>query len=285
MKRKTWLITGASSGLGLALARHAIAQGDNVVATARSLSVLAEFQATMPERICAAQLDVTNAIEAQAAAQTAVQRFGGIDLLINNAGYGVVGAVEETSETELRALMETNFFGAGNVLRAVLPTLRAQGHGAIINVSSLGGQLSFPGFGPYSASKFALEGLSEALRAELAPFGIKVLILEPGELRTAFAGQALRHMPEMPAYVETVGSTRSFARSMDGQQNGDPEKVGQAIEAALGSDKTPLRLQLGSDAVSMVRAHSNQMLAELAEWEALARSIDIENPADKASGN
>ncbi|MFT4101602.1 MAG: oxidoreductase [Burkholderiaceae bacterium] len=272
---KTWFITGASSGLGLALARHALSRGDNVAATARSIAKLDALAAEAPDRVLVHRLDVTVAGEAETALAAARERFGRVDVLVNNAGYGIVGALEETPDSELRAQMETNFFGAWAVTRAALPILRTQGAGAIVNISSLGGQLSFAGFSAYSASKFALEGMSEALAGEMAPFGVKVLIVEPGQMRTAFAGDAMRHMPTLDAYAETVGQTRSFAHSMDGMQTGDPFKVGQAIEAALAADTTPLRLQVGEDAIDMVRAHAEQMLADLAAWDEVGRSIAI----------
>lgn len=198
-------------------------------------------------------------------------------MLINNAGYGIVGAVEETPEAELHAQLDTNFFGAVAAIRAALPTLRAQGAGAIVNISSLGGQVSFAGFGAYSASKFALEGLSEALAQELAPLGIKVLIVEPGAFRTSFAGAAMRYMPEHPAYRDSVGGTRSFARSMHGSQSGDPRKAAAAIDAALAADNTPLRLPLGQDAVDSVRAHAQQLMADLERWEAVALATRIDD--------
>jgi NAD(P)-dependent dehydrogenase (short-subunit alcohol dehydrogenase family) len=275
MAAKTWFITGASSGFGRAFAEHALAQGHNVVATARRVATLEAFAASAPDRVLTLPLDVTRPAHADAAIRAAVTRCGRIDVLINNAGYGVVGAFEETSDAELRALMETNFFGAMNVTRAALPTLRAQGGGAIVNISSLGGQLSFAGFSAYSAAKFAIEGASEALAQEVAPFGIKVLIVEPGQFRTNLAGPSMRHMPVMDAYRDVVGSTRDFARNMDGTQDGDPRKAAAAIETALDAPDTPLRLQLGADAVEAIREHSRTLLENLARWEALARSTSF----------
>jgi NAD(P)-dependent dehydrogenase (short-subunit alcohol dehydrogenase family) len=272
----TWFITGASSGLGLALARYALDQGYNLSATARSTTKLESLLAEAPDRVLVQRLDVTAAGDAEAALAAAHARFGQIDVLINNAGYGIVGALEETPDNELRAQMETNFFGAWGVTKAALPLLRAQGSGAIVNISSLGGNLSFAGFSAYSASKFAVEGMSEALAGEMAPFGVKVLIVEPGQLRTAFAGDALRHMPVLDAYAQTVGQTRSFAHSMDGTQTGDPFKVGRAIEVALRAETTPLRLPVGGDAVDMVRAHAEQLLADLAVWNDVSRSIGFD---------
>jgi NAD(P)-dependent dehydrogenase (short-subunit alcohol dehydrogenase family) len=271
MARKTWFITGASSGFGLAFARYAVAQGHNIVATARRLNTLEEIANAAPERVLALALDVTRPQDAAAAVNAAIARFDRIDVLVNNAGYGIVGAFEETPQDELRALMETNFFGAMNLTRAALPALRAQRSGAIVNISSLGGQLSFAGFSAYSASKFALEGASEALAQELKPFGIKVLIVEPGQFRTGFAGAGLRHMPLIDAYKDVIGGTRDFARNMDGTQPGDPMKAAAAIETALESPNTPLRLQLGADAVDAVRNHAEALLSDLGTWEALAR--------------
>jgi NAD(P)-dependent dehydrogenase (short-subunit alcohol dehydrogenase family) len=172
--------------------------------------------------------------------------------------------------------METNFFGAMNVTRAALPTFRAQKSGAIVNMSSLGGQLSFAGFSAYSATKFALEGISEALALEMAPFGVKVLIVEPGQFRTSLAGPSLRHMPVIDAYRDVVGGTREFARSMDGTQEGDPRKAASAIEAALDDANTPLRLQLGTDAVEAIRGHSERLLKDMAAWESVARDTALD---------
>lgn len=274
---KTWFITGAASGFGRAFAEHAQAQGHNVVATARDIGRLDDLVALAPERTLAVPLDVDAASTAETAIQAAVARFGRIDVLINNAGYGVVGALEETSDTELRALMNTNFFGAMAVTRAALPVLRAQRSGAVVNMSSLGGQLSFAGFSAYSASKFALEGASEALAQEVAPFGVKVLIVEPGQFRTQLAGSAMRHMPVIEDYQPVVGSTREFARTMHNTQAGDPRKAAVAIERALNDEHTPLRLQLGGDSVDAIRAHSEALLKDMQAWEAVSRGTDFES--------
>ena len=272
MSATTWFITGASSGFGRAFAEHALAQGHNVVAAAREVAKLEALKAQAPDRVLAVKLDVDNANDASVAVEAAVRRFGRIDVVINNAGYAVVGALEETPEQELRALMETNFFGAVRVTQAALPVLRQQRSGAIVNISSLGGQLSFAGFSAYSASKFALEGVSEALAQEVAPFGIKVLIVEPGQFRTNLAGAGMRHMPIIDAYTDTVGGTRDFARGMHGTQGGDPRKAAAAIEQALTADVTPLRLQLGTDAIDAVRAHSQQLLADISNWESVGKN-------------
>lgn len=269
---KVWFITGASSGFGRAFARHAIDRGYHVVATARDPGRLAELVALAPDRVAALRLDVDRPEDADAAIAAARARFGRIDVLINNAGFAVLGAVEETSDADLRAQMNTNFFGAMAVTRAALPLLRAQRFGAIVNISSMGGQMSFPGFGAYSASKFALEGATEALAQEMAPFGVKVMIVEPGAFRTDLVGSAMRQMPEIAAYAEVVGPTRAFAQAMHQTQAGDPAKAAAAIEAALASDTTPLRLALGADAVDAIRAHAQKLLADLAAWEETARA-------------
>ena len=277
--RKTWFITGASSGFGRAFAAYALSREYNVVATARDAARLTDLVARAPDRVLAHPLDVNRAEQAQGAIDAAIARFGAIDVLINNAGYGVVGAVEETPERELRAVMETNFFGAAAVIRAALPVLRNQRAGAIVNISSMGGQMSLAGFGAYSASKFALEGLSEALAQELAPFGVKVLIVEPGAFRTEFAGPALRHMPVIEAYRASLGGVRAFAAAMNATQEGDPLKAAAAIDAALNADNTPLRLQLGGDAVEAIRAHTKTLLDQMKAWESVAIDTSIDGGA------
>ena len=274
--RQTWFITGTSSGFGRAFAEHAIERGHDVVATARRLDDVRDLVALAPERVLAVELDVVAPGAADAAVEAALARFGRLDVVVNNAGYGVVGALEETPDAELRALMDTNFFGAMAVARAVLPTLRAQRGGAIVNMSSLGGQLSFAGFSAYSASKFALEGASEALAQEAAPFGVKVLIVEPGQFRTNLAGAGMRHMPVIDAYDAVVGGTRRFAHDMHRTQAGDPRKAAAAIEQALAAERTPLRLQLGGDAIDAVRTHAQALLDDMQRWEAVGRGTDFD---------
>jgi NAD(P)-dependent dehydrogenase (short-subunit alcohol dehydrogenase family) len=220
-----------------------------------------------PDRVEVVQMDVTDPAQVTKAVAQAIGRFGQIDVLVNNAGFAVLGAVEETPLADVKAQMETNFFGAVSVTRAVLPQMRKQGSGAIVNISSLGGQLSFAGFSAYSASKFALEGMSEALATEVNPLGIKVLIVEPGQFRTEFAGAGMRKMPEIDAYKDTVGATRNFAEGMHGTQAGDPLKAAKAIDTALKAEKTPLRLVLGGDAVDAIKGHAETLLADMRVWE------------------
>jgi NAD(P)-dependent dehydrogenase (short-subunit alcohol dehydrogenase family) len=269
----TWFITGASSGFGRAFAAYAVSKGYNVVATARDAG---KIDVHDPQRVLAQALDVDKPGDAQRAIDAAVARFGGIDVVINNAGYGIVGAVEETPERELRALMETNFFGVVAVTRAALPVMRRQGRGAIVNISSIGGQLSFAGFGAYSASKFAMEGMSEALAQEVAPFGIKVLIVEPGNFRTNLLG-GTKQMPVIDAYRDTVGGTREFVLGMHGNQVGDPLKAAAAIDHALAAPTTPLRLQLGQDAIDAIRGHGETLLGDLAAWETVGAETQFDS--------
>jgi NAD(P)-dependent dehydrogenase (short-subunit alcohol dehydrogenase family) len=279
---KTWFITGASSGFGSAFAQYALQMGYNVVATARNPERLKDLVAQAPKQVLALELDVNRPQDSQAAVAAAVQRFGRVDVLINNAGYGVLGAAEETPESELRALMDTNFFGAVAAIKAALPLLRKQRSGSIVNISSLGGQLSFAGFSAYSASKFALEGFSEALAQEVAGFGVKVLIVEPGNFRTNLLGSGTREMPAMDAYNQAVGGTREFARNMHGAQLGDPMKAAMAIDRALAAEKTPLRLQLGDDAIGAVRDHANQLLQDLEQWAPVGSATRIEGATASA---
>jgi NAD(P)-dependent dehydrogenase (short-subunit alcohol dehydrogenase family) len=273
---KTWFITGASSGFGTAFAHFALQRGDNVVATARNVGKLEALAAHAPDRVLAVKMDVTNAADIQPAVDAAVRRFGRIDVLVNNAGYGVVGAVEETSDAALRAVLDTNFFGAVAVTKAVLPVMRARRSGAIVNISSMGGQMSLGGFSAYSASKFALEGMSEALALEVKTFGVKVLIVEPGAFRTEFGAAALRSMPVMAAYQDELAGIRGAMNEMHGTQPGDPVKAARAVAQAIDSDVTPLRLQLGADAITAVRTHAEQLLNDLTKWE----QVGIETAID-----
>jgi NAD(P)-dependent dehydrogenase (short-subunit alcohol dehydrogenase family) len=220
-------------------------------------------------------LDVTDQSQIDAAIDRARSRFGGVDVLVNNAGYGSVGAVEELIDSELRALMETMFFGAVSLTRAVLPLMRARGSGAIVQMSSMGGQLAPPGFGAYCAAKFALEAISESLSAELAPFGIRVLIVEPGAFRTSFGAGAMDRSPDSGVYADTVGFTRAAVDAMDGTQPGDPAKAAAAILAALASDPAPLRLALGADAVDAITGALDRRRHDLVTWEAISRDTAL----------
>ena len=263
---------------------YAIGRGYNVVATARTVAKFDALAALAPDRVLVQKLDVTLPHDAATAVKAAIARFGRIDVLIDNAGYGIIGAVEETPEAEFRAQMDTNFFGALSVTKAALPHLRAQKSGAIVNVSSMGGQMSFAGNSAYSASKFALEGMSEALAHEVAPFGIKVIIVEPGALRTNFsASNAIKYMPVMDAYQDIIGTMRALVRDVDGKQDGDPAKAARALDLALQAGNTPLRLQVGADSIAAVGAHAEQLLNDLAAWEKVGSDIRIDPKASDAA--
>jgi len=270
-----WLITGSSSGFGRHIAQAALARGDRVVATARRPEAIDDLVAAAPDRVHAVALDVTDGGQVAAAVAAALERFGRIDVLVNNAGHGSVGAVEEIALDELRTLMDTMFFGAVALTQAVLPHMRAHGSGAVVQISSMGGQVSAAGFGAYCAAKFALEGTSEALAAELAPLGIRVLIVEPGAFRTGFGGGRMQRSKALEAYAETVGPTREFVDAMDGNQPGDPAKAAAAILTALDAPEPPLRLALGADAVDAIRAKHERLRADLDGWERVARDTAL----------
>ncbi|WP_211265805.1 oxidoreductase [Actinacidiphila oryziradicis] len=275
---RVWLITGASSGFGQALTEAALAAGDTVVAAARRPEVLDSLAAAHPDRMFPVALDVTDPARITAVVAEVLLWYGRIDVLVNNAGRGLVGAVEESTDRELRDLMDLHFFGPAALTRAVLPHMRRQGSGAIVQMSSMGGRFSFAGVGAYSATKFALEGLSEALALEVAPFGIKVLIVEPGAFRTGFAGGgALQQSAAIPAYEETVGPVRAALPSTDGKQPGDPAKAAAAILAAMEAKETPLRLPLGNDAADAISAHLHASREETLTWESVSRSTDFDD--------
>ncbi|WP_035841384.1 oxidoreductase [Kitasatospora azatica] len=260
---RRWLITGANSGFGAAFARAALAAGDVVIAGVRRPESIAALLEEFPGRISAVRLDVTDAEQCQLAVKSAIEQYGRIDVLVNNAGYGLVGAVEETSEEELRAILEVMFFGALRLTRLVLPHMRARRSGTIVQVSSMGGFMSFPGVGAYSAAKGALELATEALAGEVAPLGIRTLILEPGAFRTEFAGPSLHGATVIEDYEPTVGAVRSGLAASHGEQAGDPAKAAAALIAALELPEPPLRLALGADAVGAIRAKLATVAAEL----------------------
>jgi NAD(P)-dependent dehydrogenase (short-subunit alcohol dehydrogenase family) len=269
---RTWFITGASSGFGRAIAEAALAAGDTVVAAARRPDAVVDLVESAPARVTALELDVTNLDRVAAAVSDVLDRHGRIDVLVNNAGRGVIGAVEETTNAELRDLMNLHFFGPVALTRAVLPHMRERGSGAVVQMSSMGGRFTFPGAGAYSATKFALEGWSEALAKEVDRFGIRVLIVEPGAFRTSFNGSGALQISEAIAdYDELIGPVRSGMAEDDGTQPGDPAKAAAAILHALDSPDPPLRLALGNDAVDSISEALNEAQAELAAWERVGR--------------
>jgi NAD(P)-dependent dehydrogenase (short-subunit alcohol dehydrogenase family) len=261
---RVWFITGASSGFGRAIVGAALDRGDRVVATARRMDALNDLGG---DRVLTISLDVTQPADREAAVERAVGHFGRIDVLVNNAGRTQVGAVEETTEDELRALFELHFFGPAALTRLVLPRMRRQGGGAIVQMSSVGGQVTAPGFGAYCATKFALEGLTETLHDEVAGFGIRTLIVEPGAFRTGlFRPGAAYESAEMPEYESVVGPTRAYVRDNNGTQPGDPAKAAWAILEALDAPDPPLRLVLGTDAITNVKDRLGRLAAELETW-------------------
>jgi NAD(P)-dependent dehydrogenase (short-subunit alcohol dehydrogenase family) len=273
---RVWLITGCSAGFGRELAVAALAAGDRVMATARDPRRLVDLVANGGDRVRTAALDVTDEHQVAVAVAQTVAEFGRIDVVVNNAGHGSVGAVEELELSELRALMEVMFFGAVAVTKAVLPHLRAQGSGVIVQMSSMGGQLSMPGFGAYCAAKFALEGLSESLAAEVEPLGIRVLIVEPGAFRTEFGAGRMHRSRVIGAYAGSTGPIRAAVDAMDGAQPGDPRKAARAIVEILDHPDLPLRLALGNDAVDSIATHHDLLSADLARWEKLSRAMDLD---------
>jgi NAD(P)-dependent dehydrogenase (short-subunit alcohol dehydrogenase family) len=270
---RTWMITGTSSGFGLALAEAVLAVGERVVATARRPETLKPLVTSAPDRAIAVGLDVTKPAQIATAVETAVERFGRIDVLVNNAGNGSVGAVEEIDIDELKALHDTMFIGPVRLTQAVLPAMRERGSGTIVQISSMGGQLAPPGFGAYCSAKFALEAISESLAAEVQPLGIRILIVEPGAFRTEF-GAARMHRSQtiIDGYASTVGPTRAAVDAMDGSQPGDPRRAAAAIIEIVNAPDSPLRLALGDDAVDNIRAKHQRLAADLKGWEPLSRS-------------
>jgi NAD(P)-dependent dehydrogenase (short-subunit alcohol dehydrogenase family) len=272
---RVWLITGASSGFGLAIAEAALERGDRVAATGRRIE---SIDLEEGDRVARVALDVTDADQRNAAVQATIDRFGRIDVLVNNAGRTQVGAVEETTDEELRDLFELHFFAPAALTRAVLPHMRAQGGGAIVQMSSVGGQVTAAGFSAYSATKFALEGLTETLREEVAPFGIHTLIVEPGSFRTGLFRPGAAYMSDaMDEYAATVGPTREYVRDDHLKQPGDPAKAAAAIVAALDAEEPPLRLVLGADAIGNIRNRLERVSTELGEWEDVGRATAIED--------
>ncbi|MFG2501027.1 oxidoreductase [Streptomyces sp. NPDC048441] len=269
---KVWLVTGATSGFGRAITEAAVAAGGVVVATARDAASLDDLVAAHPDQVEALTLDVTDTAGIDAAVCDITDRHGRIDVLVNNAGRSHVGALEEDSDADLRALFDVHVFGPASLTRAVLPHMRARRSGAIVQMSSMGGQLSFAGFSAYSGTKFALEGMSEALAQEVGPLGIKVLVVEPGAFRTSLFGNTSAGSVEIPDYAETAGVTRTMVAGGDGDQPGDPAKAATAIITALDADDTPLRLPLGDDAVDAVVGHLDAVRAEIGTWEKVTRA-------------
>lgn len=273
---RTWLITGCSSGFGLALARTALAAGQRVVATARNLEPLKDLLDQYDQTCLLLPLDITQRAHCVEAVRATVDRFGSLDVLVNNAGRGLVGALEEISDAQLRANMETNFFGPINMMQAALPQMRSQRCGFIINMGAIAGFYNEMGFSIYGGAKFGIEGVSEALAAEVRPLGIKVMLVVPGPFRTNFISHSMdAASAKISDYEATTGKFAGMLASISGRQKGDPIKAAQAILKAVESDSPPTRLVLGKYAIDKVRKKLAGVEKDLAAWEAVGAATDL----------
>ncbi|WP_109482098.1 oxidoreductase [Paraburkholderia sp. C35] len=274
--KRVWFITGASRGLGALIAQAALADGNAVVAAGRNAAAIVERLGESPALLPVA-LDVTNEAQAKAAVEAAIEKFGRSDVLINNAGFGLLAAVEESSDADVRRMYDTNVFGLLNVTRAVLPVMRKQRSGHVINMSSIGGYRSGPGFGVYCSTKFAVEGITEALHAELAPLGIHATVVEPGYFRTDFldATSLVVGKEIIDDYDETSGNVRRFAVGMNHNQPGNPDKLAAAMVTLVDAQTPPLRLPLGTDTLKAIGDKNAFVTAETETWKALSASTDF----------
>ncbi len=279
---RVWFITGTSTGFGYLLAEEALKRGERVIATARDVSKLSRLARQYPDRIHTLTLDVTNPNEIISIAQQGIAAFGHVDTLVNNAGYGVNGAIEEVSEDEFEPMFQTNIYGLIRVTRAFLPHFRQRRSGHIFNLSSIGGLIGSPGWGFYNATKFAVEGLSEALAEEMKPLGVHVTVVEPGPFRTDFLGRSSKlARRQLRDYATTAGKAREYLKTQSGKQPGDPQKAVEAIITAANSPKPPLHLILGQVALTRFRHKLSDWHEEIAAWESVTTSADF--PEDKSS--
>jgi len=275
-KSRTWLITGSSTGFGRLLAEEVLKAGENVVATARKVEQVVDLEHKYPSQALALPLDVTKQEQVDSAVTQTLERFGRVDVLVNNAGYGVTGAIEEVSDAELEPMYEANVFGLLRVTRAFLPQFRKQRSGHILNLSSIGGLAASPGWGLYQSTKFAVEGLSEALAQEVAPLGIRVTIIEPGPFRTDFLGRSgVEAAKRIEDYSSTADNARRYRSDQHGRQPGDPLKAVQAMIEVVNSSNPPLRLLLGAGALKRVRQKMEAWQKEMAAWEPVTVGADF----------
>lgn len=278
---KTWLITGCDKGMGREIAKAALQAGDRVAVTVLAKDGISDLTDHFPERCKAYHLDITQSEMIPKVVAQVEADIGDIDVVVNNAGYGLVGAAEETSSQDYRRMFEVNFFGATELIRLLLPSMRSRRCGHIINISSLVGFLGAAGLAYYSASKFALEGYSESLAKEVAPLGIRLTIIEPGGFRTDFAGTSIVESKlVIDDYASTSGAYRTFMKTRHGQQPGDPARLGKAIVAVATSEQPPLRLPLGSDAIASIQADVDRIGRELQVWNDLSASTDFKDQAE-----
>lgn len=275
---KVWLITGSSSGLGLALAKAVLAHGDATVLAARKLDALRQLQELYGDRVKLVSLDVTDKSQALQVVEETVAHFGRIDFLVNNAGRVLVGALEECSDAQIRASFETNFFGAVNLIRAALVHMRRQRSGTIVNISAIAGLYNEMGFSIYGAAKFALEGLSESLQSELRHLGVKVLLVEPGPLRTGFVANSMDSCASViDDYKQSSGKFADFLRRLSGKQAGDPERAAALIYEAAVSDKPPQRLLLGAYAFKRLGDKMRRLMQEVEQWKERGEAVDFQS--------
>jgi NAD(P)-dependent dehydrogenase (short-subunit alcohol dehydrogenase family) len=276
---QTWFITGSSRGLGRSLAVAALEAGDRVAATARRPEQLADLAEEYGDRVLALPLDVTDTGQVDAAVAAAVARFGRLDVVVNNAGYANLAPIETGTEVDFRTQFETNFWGVYHVSRAVIPQLRSQGAGTIVQFSSIGGRVGgSPGIASYQAAKFAVDGFSRVLAAETAPFGISVLVVEPSGFATDWAGSSMA-VGDIPAdYDSTIGAMHQRVRAGGSGAAGDPDRAAEILVRVVKSEVTPTHLPLGVNATEMAQDHARRQLAEAAEWQAVSRSADFGQP-------
>ena len=271
-----WFITGCSTGFGRALAQRVLERGWRCVVTARDVAQVADIVQRHPDTSVAIALDVTDPEQRERAVAQAEKTFGAIDVLVNNAGYGYSAAVEEGEEAVVRAMFETNFFALAAMTKCVLPGMRARGKGHVINVSSIGGLVGNPASGYYNATKFAVEGLSEALAKEVGPLGIRVTLIEPGPFRTDFQGRSIKSVGKpIDAYAATAGARRAQLRASSGKQAGDPVRAADTIIKVVESPNPPLHLILGTIGLERVREKLHDLVRDIDEWEKVTRSTDF----------
>ncbi len=274
--KKVWFITGCSTGFGRELARHLLVNGYRVAVTARDASKIADLVAIQPDNAIAISLDVTDNTQIADAVARTEAHFGRIDVLVNNAGFGYFGAIEESDEQEARSMFETNFWGLAAMTRAVLPKMRERRAGTIVNISSIGGFVSFPGVGFYNATKYAVNGFSEALKREVEPLGIRVILVQPSGFRTDWAGRSANDATvKIGDYAETAAVNQAAIRGYSGNQPGDPVRAAKAIEAAVLSEDPPFHLLLGKAALKNARIKLEQLKSDFDEWAEVTEGADF----------
>jgi len=276
---KVWFVTGSASGLGRSIAEAVLASGDRLVATARDPHRLEDMVKKFGDQVHTTPLDVVDEEAAFAAVGAALDKFGRLDVVVNNAGYGDIAPFEQLSSKRFKAVMDTNFYGVINVTRAALPIMRKQKSGCILQISSVGGRLALPGSTAYHAAKWAVGGFTESLAQEVAPFGVKVCALEPGGMRTNWGTRAHQDLPELwPEYEPSVGAVVAMLKPLWGKENGDPAKVAQVILRLAASDRLPAHLLLGSDALQYAGRAEAARAADAERWRGISVSIDVNAP-------